>query len=268
MLSTRDIIIIFMDLVEILQTIGCSESESAIFSAILPYSEGVSVVVLSKKLGFPRPTIYSNLERLIDKGLVKKGLRNEGGIFFAESKEGIFKIYDEKINNLKSARAELTDKLLSSDNLNYKPRFVVYEGLRAYESIFHDILRSKAKETFWIWPLSEMVKRIPQQAFSDFHLERIKEKIWLNVLWPQQKKLSLEKHPLLLTKNEEHSWRRIKLLPKQIDQTMGYGIYGTKVAFLSSERENYAFVVDSKELSMTIKSHFNYLWSISHKHSN
>lgn len=34
--------------------------------------------------------------------------------------------------------------------------------------------------------------------------------------------------------NPEKSLRKIRILPESIDFTMGYGIYGNKVAFISS----------------------------------
>ncbi len=39
--------------------------------------------------------------------------------------------------------------------------------------------------------------------------------------------------------NPKKSLREIRILPKNIDFTMGYGIYGNEVAFIPSQRENY-----------------------------
>ena len=147
------------------------------------------------------------------------------------------------------------------------PRFTVYETGDAYVKVFRDMLISGERETYWIWPLSTMVRRIPERDFFDFHTERVRRGMWLNALWPPSKKMSLEKHPLLFSSQENVALRRIRILPAGLDQTLGYGVYGSKVAFLSSERENYAFVIESKELSDTYKSHFSFLWKISKRYS-
>lgn len=257
-----------MNIKEILKFIDLSEAESNTFSALLSYPEGVSVLTLSRKLNLPRPTIYGHIDVLINKGLVKKGVGEEGSVFYPETHENILRIYDEKVEKVEQAKEELTKTLSEyKTEIVHKPRFIVYEGSEAYEAVFRDILRSREEQTYWFWPLSEMVKKIPEETFFNFHKERVKRGIWLNVLWPHAKKLDLEKHPLLFSKEEKVSLRRIRTLPKKIEQTVGYGIYGTKVAFISSQRENYAFVIDSKELSDSLKSQFDFLWSLSEKYS-
>jgi hypothetical protein len=48
---------------------------------------------------------------------------------------------------------------------------------------------------------------------------------------------------------------------------VGYEIYGNKVAFISSGSENYAFVIESKELVQTLRNQFDFFWKISKKYS-
>lgn len=255
-----------MNIQKILGSLACGETEILIFETLISFPEGASVVALAKRLLLPRPTIYGNLAGLIQKGLVRKGLRSEGGMFHVERTETIARLLDEKTVEFQRAKSSLRDVLAAPDTtVEHKPRFIVYEGMDAYARIFRDILRSKEKEIYWVWPLSDMVKWIPEQTFFDFHTERVSQGMWLNVLWPQSKKMSLKKHPLLFPKEEGTSLRRIRLLPKNIEQSIGYGIYGTKVAFLSSNQENYAFVIDSAELSHTFKNLFDFLWSVSAK---
>jgi hypothetical protein len=41
---------------------------------------------------------------------------------------------------------------------------------------------------------------------------------------------------------------------------LGYWIYANKVAFISSARESYGFLIQSEELAQTLKVQFELLW--------
>jgi hypothetical protein len=44
---------------------------------------------------------------------------------------------------------------------------------------------------------------------------------------------------------------------------LGYWIYANKVAFLSSARESYGFLIQSEELAQTLTAQFELLWQVS-----
>ena len=57
--------------------------------------------------------------------------------------------------------------------------------------------------------------------------------------------------------------REIRIAPKEAQFSLGYWIYGNKVAFLSSRQENYGFIIQSGELVETLLAQFELLWKIS-----
>ncbi|MFZ2834644.1 MAG: helix-turn-helix domain-containing protein [Candidatus Moraniibacteriota bacterium] len=253
-----------MDIIKILEKINCTDFEARTFLALLEESKGASVLGLSKKLNLPRPTIYGHIESLIEKGLAKKGVGETGAVFYAEDKENILSIYNEKIEEMKKARENFSEAFKNKDyGATYQPKLIHYSTKDAAKSILRDILRSREKETYWFWPLKEMLKVIPEEVLQNFNEERVRRKIWTNILWPPKRKIDIKKYPLLGPWNEKESLRRIKILPENIDQTLGYAIYGDKVAFISSDRENYGMIIDSRELAQTLKAQFDYFWKIS-----
>lgn len=257
-----------MHIEDILESLLCSEGEKKTFLTLLAAPKGLSVVSLSKQLSMPRPTLYGHVEALGEKGLIRKGLHGSGAIFHVEDAAHIEAIFNAKMYDFERAKQSVREALSQhSLQQNFAPRFTVYEGRDAYEKVFRDMLISGEKELQWIWPLTELMKQVPEQVFFDFHTERVQKGIWLHALWPYSKKVALEKHPLLFSIKEKEALRQIRLLPPEIDQTIGYGCYGSKVAFISSEREHYAFTIESKELSMMYKNHFQFLWKISKPYS-
>lgn len=256
-----------MDLSQALKYLDCNQSEINTFLAVLGQKSGTTVVQLSRALNLPRPTIYGHLNSLVKKGLVRKVLGEMGAKFYAENLEHITQIFEEQSNHINQAKESLKINLETQDIPEYQPKFVVFDTQHAAELVFRDVVRTGEKETYWFWPVKEMIKVVPPETFLNFTKERLKRGIWLNVLWPERKSVDLEKNKFLGPPNPKESLRKVRILPGKLDYTMGYGIYGNKVAFISSQREHYGYVIDSKELSDTMRSHFNYFWKISKKHT-
>lgn len=255
-----------MNINQSLKQINCTDNEINTFLAVLNKKEGTAVVQLSRELNLPRPTIYGHLNSLAEKQLIRKALVESGSRFYTEDLETIMQIFDERSQNILKAKKSLKENLKSQNNSSYQPKFTIYDNSNSAESIFNDIIRT-GEETYWFWSAEEMVKTISPDVFESFNQKRIERNIRLNVLWPEKKTVDLNENIFLGSSNLKESLREIKILPENIDFTMGYGVYGNKVAFISSQRENYGYVIDSKELSETMKNHFDYFWKISKKYA-
>jgi len=253
------------DFLNLLIELGCNKAEATTFSVLAKYPGGVTVLDLSRELNLPRPTIYTHMETFSKLGIAKKGVKENTSFFYPESRGILEQVLDEKITSLSKSKKILGELFEETSASSFKPKFFVYEGPKSYESVWRDILRTK-EETFWIWPVKDMLKRVSKDKLEEFHHERIRRNIWMNVLWPDKSKLDIKNSPFLLSPDEKVSLRRVKILPKGFDQDIGYGVYGNKVAFISSGREDYAFVIESKELSQTLKKQFDFFWKISSKY--
>lgn len=252
-----------MTIISIAHELGCNKAESETFASLARFPDGITVLELSRELNLPRPTVYSHLERLMEIGIAKKGIRENTSLLYPESADILQQILDEKIATLKRSRETIGSSFAQVKAVGrFKPKFFVYEGKHAYSQVWRDILRTK-EEAYWIWPIKDMLQTMSTDKLKEFHQERIKKGIWMNVLWPEKSKLNIATSPFLMSADEKESLRRVKILPKGFDQDTGYGIYGNKVAFISSGSENYAFVIESKELSQTLRKQFDFFWKLS-----
>ncbi|MBT4856630.1 hypothetical protein HON52_00380 [Candidatus Uhrbacteria bacterium] len=253
-----------MNITDLIVQLGISTPQGETFLALRQFPEGVSIVDLSKKMAVARPTLYGHLGALIDHGLASPIVTRHGKLFIAESTDRIQELFDERIQQLvesKNSFASLAKKIPKIEY--YKPRFSVFESTESAERIFRDILRSREKETYWLWPVEEMIGAIPESVLAAFHKERIARGIWLNVLWPHgQTEQGRDYSFLKGTPTQKTFLRRARTLPKDLQQHIGYGIYGNRVAFLSARREHYGLIVESAELHQTLKSQFDYFWKI------
>jgi hypothetical protein len=148
----------------------------------------------------------------------------------------------------------------------YKPKFFIHEGGNAYKSIFRDLLSEKPDILYGYWPMNSMFDLVPEEDLRSYHRKRVRGGTRVQVLWPTSRKISKKSFDDLFYGDEKHNLREIRLLPKGIDQTIGYMIYGNKVAFISSDKEQYGFVIDSKDLAQSLKSQFKYIWKQSKKY--
>lgn len=253
-----------MNIASVLQQIGLNDFEANTFTALLAETKGTSILNLSKKLNLPRTTIYGHLDSLIQKGLAKKTLGEQSALFFAENLDAISEIYDKKIKQLNYAKNNLAEIIKKQQfPASYQPKFIYYDKPTAGQAILRDILRSGVKESQWFWPVKEMIKVLTPDVMEWFNKERVTRGIWINVLWPPKRRVQIKDNPFMLPADPQKSLRKVKILPANIDQTLGYCIYGTKVGFISSTKENYGFIVDSQELAQTLKCQFDYFWKIS-----
>ena len=64
-------------------------------------------------------------------------------------------------------------------------------------------------------------------------------------------------------KGGEDTLRDLRFAPEGMTWNMGYWLYEDKVAFLSSEKEGFGFVVQSKDFANLMKLQFEEIWKIS-----
>ena len=227
----------------------------------------MSVLQLGKGLNLPRPTVYGYLNTLVAAGLVKRALSSKGGRFYAESAERVAGIFAEKADEFELARVNIEQELRNSTkNHNHDPKLFVFDQANAAELVLRDIIQSRELETCWFWPIKDMLVKIPAEVHERFHRTRVARGIKLRVLWPKKQSMRLREHrnhPELLGTWGPDALREIRVLPAHIPMLLGYGIYGNRVGFIGTDREHLGFVVDSPDLSSTLKSQFDYWWSIS-----
>jgi sugar-specific transcriptional regulator TrmB len=244
--------------------IGLRAEEVRTLQALIRAGTGVTVLQLSRTLGVPRPTLYVHINGLIEKGMVRKELGEHGPRYRALTKKALLARFDDQSRKLAFAK-EQADVLLDElpPVLPHHARFVVHDGPNAAELIFNDILRERPTMCRFFWPLKDMLQTIPPEVFAAFNEERVHRNIAFEVLWPSNKTVNIEKYPHLGSPDPKQSLRKRRVLPGAVDCYLGYGIYNTKVAFISSSRENYGFIIDSRELALTLESNFKYLWKLS-----
>lgn len=247
---------------ELREQFNLRDDEVKTFTCLLEHGEQTAGA-LAKKTGLSRPSLYGFIYKLKNIGFVQESQKNGIKIFSASPKEKIEKLFEEKIQKFQKAK-ESVFNIYNEITLGFNlisPRFQLFEGTEGLQHVLKDLLLHYDVETKAYWPVKSMVDIISESFFEDINSKRIKQKISTKVIWPESQQLEVSKHPYLGAGSE--LLREVRIAPKGISFSMGYWIYGNRVAFISSKKESFGFIIESRELVEMLSSQFDIMWTLS-----
>ena len=218
---------------------------------------------LSKRTGISRPSLYGFMRKLQKLELIVESQKNSIKTFTASPKEKVSSLFDEKIKELEKGKVSI-EKIyneVTKTGATVSPKFQLFEGKEGMKLVLKDMLLYKEIETKSYWPIKAMIEILSEDFFQKLNKERIQRKLTTRAIWPQNQIVDIKKHPYLGT--GEKFLREIRVAPKDIDFSMGYWIYDNKVAFISSKKEAFAFIIESKEIVEMLSSQFETIWKLS-----
>ncbi|HEY1096719.1 MAG TPA: hypothetical protein VGF14_05715, partial [Alphaproteobacteria bacterium] len=136
-----------------------------------------------------------------------------------------------------------------------------FEGAAGVKQVLIDMLNYRDMETRSFWPIAEMIKLLSAEFFDWHNRQRIQNKLSVKAIWPHSYLINIAQHPYLGGGKSFH--REIRVAPKMTDTGMGYWIYGNKIAFLSSTREHYGFIIDSPDMAELMTVQHELIWKLS-----
>ena len=184
-------------------------------------------------------------------------------IFYPSTEEKVSALLQKRINELENGKADITKLFLEiqKGGLSVNPKFQLFEGKTGLQQVLKDMLLYRELETKAYWPIKSMIEILGEDFFRSHNKERIQRKLHTRAIWPENQIVDIKKNPYLGT--GEKFAREIRIAPREIDFSMGYWIYDNKVAFISSKKECFGFIIESKELTEMLSSQFEMIWSAS-----
>lgn len=249
---------------KILDSLDLNTEAVALYKRLLE-GGGTTAGQLARLTGMARATVYDQLGKLADKGLIKQSQHRGVKNYSAAPVKNISKLFDHKIRDLTQTKSEFDKILPLLENTIAKhfipPRFQLFEGPEAIKNILNDILLYQDIETRSFWPISTSIETLSAAFFKQHNKQRIENNVSIKAVWPQKRIVSTKQHPYLGS-GKEHL-RQIRIAPLEIDFEMGYWIYGGKVAFLSSQKESIGFIIESRELVEMMSVQHDIIWRLS-----
>lgn len=240
----------------ILQTLGLPPSSQKIYRDLLEHGESTAKM-LSLKLSITRPSAYDHLDLLIKKGFIVEKKKDNKTYFAAADVRHIEHILDSTIEKLEEQKNTFTSMLpsLLKQSSGATPVVKFYEGKEGIEVMLYDTLWSKGETIYTMWPHEEIEKVLGKEFLVSFNNKRIRGKIEVCALWPK----AMKPKSSFIWKDKDTLIKR-RYAPNKLVWSMGYTIYGDKVSFISSSKEIFGFVVQSREFAELMKLQFDVLW--------
>jgi sugar-specific transcriptional regulator TrmB len=124
-------------LINDLQKIGLSDKEAKIYLTLIKFQE-LSAGKIAKKTELPRPTVYSSLETLINKGLVSTSFVGRIKYFTVESLENLQELISQEEAGLAVKKNLLSDLQMQLQKIQQeidRPEVTFYDGAKAVNSL-------------------------------------------------------------------------------------------------------------------------------------
>ncbi|MCK5320939.1 MarR family transcriptional regulator [Candidatus Parcubacteria bacterium] len=251
-----------MEIRKLLSIFNLREIEIEIFEKLL--SNGtMGATELASQINISRTSVYDLLDRLVEKGLVLQTLKGSIKKFSLCPLEKLMLLIEEKEKDIIKAKSALEDikDIYQKTSQKIGPRLQIFEGREALQQMMKDMLLYRNITVRAYWPVKKVMETLTPKFFQEFQEKRLERNMHLKVIWPQEQKPSLNKFPFLKTGIKYK--RESRLAPKNISFCLGYTIYNNTVRFISSDKENFGFLIESHELAEMMKGQFDLAWSIS-----
>ncbi|MFA6445947.1 MAG: helix-turn-helix domain-containing protein [Candidatus Paceibacterota bacterium] len=239
-----------MDKSKILEKIGLTKNESAIYLALLEMGTS-NISKISEKTSIHRPLIYKAIPSLLDKKLITKTQKFKSIVYGAEPPNRLETMFDDFKIDFFEILPDLEDTYASGEK---KPKIRFLEGKDGTKRVFDDVVRSlKTNDVFYRYSSNQ-----DGQEKKDKYLPKIYRKM------RDAKKLQREVITNEQTaKNKPPKLDRFaKVMPNDFgpfDHNVTEIIYGNKVAFIDYNSE-IAMIIESKRIAEFQKQIFKMLF--------
>lgn len=248
-------------LTNVLGGIGVSPSAQKIYLSLLEKGEATAVI-LSKRTGMTRPSVYDQLNELRNTGLVGDRTLDGKKVFATLGVHRLEGLLSEKIEELEEGREDLKKNMqeMIKNSQSVQPRIRFFEGQDGVQQLMKDILWHDDVTLLIYWPYKEVVDAMGVEFLQWFNERRIKYEIHVKTIWPHKEK---KQGSHIFEGADDFVQRRYA--KKNQKAQMSYLIYDDSVIFISSSRESFGYVVESREHAELMRMQFESLWENAQK---
>ncbi len=246
-----------------LQRLGMSDKEAVIYEACLNKGE-IGILELARITALSRSTAYFVADELVKKGLLKFVQKGAHRIYSAEDPRKFEALLEQERSNL-NRKSVLLQSALPSLNMRYsgatnKPVVSYYVGQLEMRHILEDILIAGDDEVLYVGEAALLDEAVGNKYLKSWIKRRVAVGIRTRGIRKQESELD---EPLYIPGKE--NLRETRFGPKEFHSPVFTVIYSNKVAHISSAVEAYGVLIESKDLSISMRNWFDVLWAAAGK---
>ncbi len=243
-----------MNVMEQLNTLGLNGRQAKVYLALLQLGSA-GAIEIAKTTGLKHPTVYDVLDVLKEKRLISESFAGGRKLFSAEDPERLRWVEEARSRTLLALLPDLQALYRGGES---RPRVRFYEGDKGLQIVDEELLEVKSKEYFYFGSVREMMRSSSENHLAEYYRKRIERGIWSNAIRVRGPEDTFD----YMQHGEQHL-RRIRYLPEPIfEDAAGLYLYDERIAVLSALKENYAMIIESRELSILLRHIWRYIWAI------
>ncbi len=239
---------------EILIKFGLISNEAKVYEALLELGEA-SVQQISLKAKIHRRTVYDEIKKLVEKGLINESIVRGEKHFVATNPERLIEILKEKEQMINKVLPQMKGLYKSIENKEEARFFRGIEGFKLYLQAILD----EGKDVYFIGAKAYWLDPRLQHYLRHFDKERKKKGIKFYHIFDYEIK---EQKPEIL----KLVGKPYKFLPKKYSSSTAVDIFGDYVVTFVGvnpgklKEEPLQFMLKSKELAEGYKKFFDFMW--------
>ncbi|MFC1599414.1 TrmB family transcriptional regulator [Patescibacteria group bacterium] len=250
------------NVVSMLQHFGLSSREANAYLACLELGPS-SIQQISKHSTMNRSTVHFLAESLKKKGLFGETCKGKKRLIFAVKPEDFVKLVNKERDHVNLMETSLEDLLPLLQNISCaesnRPKVMFYEGEKGFYDICNrSIKHSTNKEILFLSSLDDFrnVGNDEEYDEEDYIPNRVKKGIHIKMLVFENR----------ISQNfriaQAKELREVRFLPDDFKFKSTFFIYGDEFSMVSSKPPFLGIVIQSKQLSHTMKQIFEMLWAV------
>lgn len=244
-----------MDLSAYFEKLGFNKNWQKTYLSLLSLGQATAKEI-SKNSGVERTTTYKILEELLKLGLVEK-MPGKINNYAASNPSQLIEIQNE---NKKIAELMLPELLGLLSSTTVKPKLKFFEGDKGVKQVFEDPLTMTAGSIVKSFSSAEnIMNRFGSIYTRHYTEERVRKKIRRLSLRPITDQLK-SKNDWEVYASGETVLRNIHFLPPHIKNNALIQIYNNKIGVIGTQKEDFAFILESKELYLLLDQVFDWIW--------
>ncbi|MEK7156256.1 MAG: helix-turn-helix domain-containing protein [Patescibacteria group bacterium] len=236
---------------ELMQTLGLSEQEIAVYLAALELGEA-NIQEISRKSGVKRTSIYNFIDTLKERQLLSEIKKGKRKLYSAVSPHHLV---DEQKSKVASMERLIPQLLAIQNNVRNKPKVSFYQGLEGLKEIYRVTLRDK--QIIYAWEdLDAAVGTLPWSFLNWYVAQRVAKKIAARCI-DRDSKFAHE----WTEKNDVTFMRETRFVDSEEFGTE-INVFGNKVAFFRWDKENpFGVIIEDEGIATAVRVAWQELWN-------
>ena len=241
-----------MNIQNILKDLGFKDKKTNVYLSCLELGQA-SAQAIAKKANIERTSVYALLDSLAKDGLIGITIKNKTRLIVPESPQKLVELLKDKLDAVERA---LPLFLEFFNNSHIKPAIRFYEEIEGIKKILKDALNCQEKIIRNLPAAQDALELLGKKFLARYIEQRVTKKIKVRSLRPQGK----ESNNWYLKAENKDVLREVRFLPTGVFFNVLCMIYDHKVAVISSKKEKFGFLLESKEFSDLMKILYDLAW--------